>query len=90
MLLTQVQANSPSVAEKYHYLDSERERCMRCGLVNGTAGRVGHRNEQQPKRFPVIDGTKLKEMLDDPDTAADRSPEAIARRPKGHEGHGRC
>lgn len=73
--LKQLQGKSPSVAEKYDYLYSERELeeiARAAGALNGKAERVHLAMNNNNRDYPVINGLKLKEMLLEDWQAPDR------------------
>jgi uncharacterized protein YecE (DUF72 family) len=64
--LAQVQRKSPTVAEKYDYLYSERELeeiARAAGALNGHAERVHLAMNNNRRDYPAINGMQLKEML---------------------------
>jgi uncharacterized protein YecE (DUF72 family) len=64
--LKQVQGKSPTVAEKYDYLYSERELeeiARAAGALNGKAERVHVAMNNNRSDYPAINGMTLKEML---------------------------
>jgi uncharacterized protein YecE (DUF72 family) len=64
--LKQLQGKSPTVAEKYDYLYSEKELeeiARAAGALNGKAERVHLAMNNNNRDYPVTNGLKLKEML---------------------------
>ena len=64
--LKQVQGKSPTVAERYDYLYSERELeeiARAAGALNGKAERVHVAMNNNRRDYPVTNGVPLKQML---------------------------
>jgi uncharacterized protein YecE (DUF72 family) len=64
--LAQVQGKSPTVAEKYDYLYSDRELeeiARAAAALNGQAERVNLVMNNNRRDYPAINGMRLKEML---------------------------